>query len=333
MAVTEQIDNRHDSSLIMVTGQSNGPIIPRIDEIPNPLRPQLIEDRDKIPLVSTQQRTVLAYAGSNVIQQQLGFAAAAVTVHNATKYWWYLRDANIFVPPATVNLNVNFEIKPQSCNIEFLAPVDFPQPAVADPTSFAIFVYGDKPLAPTTVIVPPAGGGTGTDVNATIVGPLDAGDVAVKVENFPATQPVSGSVAVNNFPATQPVSGTVSANASLPSTTPYHLISLASTNANLVAAGARLLAGIIVINQNAALRFLKIFNKATAPVPGTDTPVMNIPIPANGAGANFGGGLVFVPTYPISFPLGLGFALTGGQADNDATAIGAGDVVVDFVYV
>jgi hypothetical protein len=33
------------------------------------------------------------------------------------------------------------------------------------------------------------------------------------VTNFPATQPVSGTVAVSNFPATQPVSGTVTANA------------------------------------------------------------------------------------------------------------------------
>jgi hypothetical protein len=32
----------------------------------------------------------------------------------------------------------------------------------------------------------------------------------VNVNNFPATQPVSGTVNVGNFPATQPVSGTVS---------------------------------------------------------------------------------------------------------------------------
>jgi hypothetical protein len=32
---------------------------------------------------------------------------------------------------------------------------------------------------------------------------------SVTVGNFPATQPVSGAVSVSNFPATQPVSGTV----------------------------------------------------------------------------------------------------------------------------
>jgi hypothetical protein len=34
----------------------------------------------------------------------------------------------------------------------------------------------------------------------------------VAVNNFPATQPISGSVSVSNFPATQPISGTVTAN-------------------------------------------------------------------------------------------------------------------------
>jgi hypothetical protein len=37
---------------------------------------------------------------------------------------------------------------------------------------------------------------------------------SVAVNNFPATQPVSGTVAVSNFPATQPVSGTVAATQS-----------------------------------------------------------------------------------------------------------------------
>lgn len=34
----------------------------------------------------------------------------------------------------------------------------------------------------------------------------------VEVDNFPATQPISGTVAISNFPATQPISGTVTAD-------------------------------------------------------------------------------------------------------------------------
>lgn len=56
------------------------------------------------------------------------------------------------------------------------------------------------PIVPTVPIpvVPPV-------IVATDVEPVEA-----SVVNFPATQPVSGSVAVSNFPVTQPVSGSVS---------------------------------------------------------------------------------------------------------------------------
>ena len=54
----------------------------------------------------------------------------------------------------------------------------------------------------------------------------DSGSVtSATVTNFPATQPVSGSVSVSNFPATQPVSGTVAATQG---TSPW-VTSLAST--------------------------------------------------------------------------------------------------------
>lgn len=39
-------------------------------------------------------------------------------------------------------------------------------------------------------------------------------NLEVSVQNFPTTQPISGTVAVSNFPATQPVSGTVAATQS-----------------------------------------------------------------------------------------------------------------------
>jgi hypothetical protein len=54
----------------------------------------------------------------------------------------------------------------------------------------------------------------GTNVIGTPAHPL-----AVDVENFPATQPVSGTVDVGNFPATQPVSGTVAVS-NFPATQP-----------------------------------------------------------------------------------------------------------------
>lgn len=50
-----------------------------------------------------------------------------------------------------------------------------------------------------------------TDVDAILSTQTDGTQVTA-VNNFPAVQPVSGTVAVSNFPATQPVSGTVTAN-------------------------------------------------------------------------------------------------------------------------
>jgi hypothetical protein len=53
---------------------------------------------------------------------------------------------------------------------------------------------------------------------------LDAPSLAaletISVANFPATQPISGSVSVSNFPATQPVSGTVAISGSVAVTGP-----------------------------------------------------------------------------------------------------------------
>lgn len=57
-----------------------------------------------------------------------------------------------------------------------------------------------------------SGGGGGGNVNLTGINgtaPGSGNPLFVDVTNFPATQPVSGTVSVNNFPATQPVSGTV----------------------------------------------------------------------------------------------------------------------------
>jgi hypothetical protein len=56
---------------------------------------------------------------------------------------------------------------------------------------------GAGPLTRTTVLNPVSGSTAPT------------GTQNVAVQNFPATQPVSGTVAVSNLPATQPVSGTV----------------------------------------------------------------------------------------------------------------------------
>lgn len=127
------------------------------------------------------------------------------------------------------------------------------------------------------------------------------------------------------------VSGALTANLSSTGSTAVlvnKIISAASTNAALVAAATntRRLQGFELANTSAAWRYVKIFNKGTAPTPGTDTPVMVIAVPPGGrAGLDlpFGG---------LAVASGLGVAITAGSADSDTAAVGAGDIVGTLIY-
>jgi hypothetical protein len=111
-------------------------------------------------------------------------------------------------------------------------------------------------------------------------------------------------------------------------TTPYKLISLATTNANVVKSSGGNLYSIVAIGLTSTVRYLKLYNKATAPIVGTDVPVMTIPIPANLQGA----GIAIPFTIGVNFPLGISLAITATVADNGSTAVGAGDVIINLTY-
>jgi hypothetical protein len=109
--------------------------------------------------------------------------------------------------------------------------------------------------------------------------------------------------------------------------TPYILNSAAGTNAALILTGTSGLHAFYATNTGASAAFVKLFNKATAPVVGADVPAMIIPVPAAV------GGVPGIATLPIGFngfrfALGLGIAITGGAADSDTTAVAAGQVKV-----
>ena len=102
------------------------------------------------------------------------------------------------------------------------------------------------------------------------------------------------------------------------------LSSAASTNGALVSAVARRAHRAIGANVGGSTVYLKIYNKATAPTVGTDTPMMTIALPAYTA---------FAIPLDAGVDLGLGYALTGASADNDTTAIAAGAIVgLNIVY-
>lgn len=108
--------------------------------------------------------------------------------------------------------------------------------------------------------------------------------------------------------------------------TQARLISAASTNATSVKASAAELGFIFAYNANAAVRYLKFYDKASAPTVGTDTPVATLPIPSGG-----GGFMLNIPD-GAAFPTGLAYALTTGIADADTGAVAADEISLWLGY-
>lgn len=105
---------------------------------------------------------------------------------------------------------------------------------------------------------------------------------------------------------------------------PASFISNATTTSTSVITSGCRLEKIIVVNTTGVIYYLKIFDKASAPTLGTDTPVLNIPLPGNALGAGL--------PIPVDLDLhkGLAFAITGAIALLDGSNAAVG-VAVNFV--
>jgi len=131
------------------------------------------------------------------------------------------------------------------------------------------------------------------------------------------------------------VSGTIADSNSAPivvGSTQYSLVSAASTNANNIKATGGVVYSIQVFNNGSSLGYLKLYDKATLPVPATDNLVLKstIIIP-HGSGA--GAGVVVSLPVPKKFTSGIGFAITGAIATTDATSVAASQFVVNIDYI
>jgi hypothetical protein len=109
--------------------------------------------------------------------------------------------------------------------------------------------------------------------------------------------------------------------------TPFPIVNVtASANATLIKNTATVLFGCQVGNNSTSIAYLHIFNKATAPTPGTDSAIKTLIIPGPSAGgggsnANFGPG-------GIALPLGLGITITAGIGTVDNTTIATANQIV-----
>lgn len=78
-------------------------------------------------------------------------------------------------------------------------------------------------------------------------------------------------------------------------------------------------------NAAAAVRYLKFYNKASAPTVGTDVPVITLAIPASTTFQFDLGGFIFT--------IGIAYALTTGSADADTGALTAADILgLNVIY-
>jgi hypothetical protein len=97
-------------------------------------------------------------------------------------------------------------------------------------------------------------------------------------------------------------------------------VTAASTNSALIKTGTRKLQGYVFHNIAAYTVWVKLYDKATAPVVGTDVPKLVIPVAA--------GAQVWLPKIGdgVTFTNGLGIGATKAAADTDTTVTVANDV-------
>ena len=98
-----------------------------------------------------------------------------------------------------------------------------------------------------------------------------------------------------------------------------------TTNATSAKASAGYLHQASGFNAAVTARYLKFYNKASAPTVGTDVPILTLYLPASTA---------FVFDIPgLYFSTGIAYALTTGGADNDTGALTAGDILgLNVIY-
>jgi hypothetical protein len=98
-----------------------------------------------------------------------------------------------------------------------------------------------------------------------------------------------------------------------------------TTATNLTTKKTRLLS-IDAQNNGAEAAYLRIYDKASTPSPGTDVPKMTFMLPA-------GGGKVNEKNMAMELASGFGYAITAGSGTTDATDVtNADEVVVNFEY-
>lgn len=106
------------------------------------------------------------------------------------------------------------------------------------------------------------------------------------------------------------------------------VVAAASTNSTNVKATFGQVFALSLGSVSSSAAYLKLYDKATAPTCGTDTPVARFPIPSLTTG---GVSNVAIP-YGMSFFNGIGYCLTNGIADSNSGSVAASGFTVNIWY-
>lgn len=109
--------------------------------------------------------------------------------------------------------------------------------------------------------------------------------------------------------------------------TPSFVVAANSNNSTSVKGSAGTVYSLQTSNINASTAyFIKLYDKATAPTCGTDTPVAGYVIPPSNGGNNV------QIAVGKKFTLGIGYCVVAGIANNDNTSVPAATILVNVDY-
>lgn len=151
--------------------------------------------------------------------------------------------------------------------------------------------------------------------------------VASGADNTPAATLIAVAKSIANAATSTVPVGVIDTASATGTTTSKHFVTAATINATGQKATPGQLYHCSGLNIAAYPIYIKFYDKASAPAPGTDVPILVVGVPAGAAfDRNFGKGFPF----PTS---GIAYAVVKGIGDTDATAVAAGDATVSMLYV
>jgi hypothetical protein len=151
-------------------------------------------------------------------------------------------------------------------------------------------------------------------VTAYVSGVVEGVAFGHRDENSSGLIAAIGPVTLN--PETTKKIGNVGISQSGATVTYQKFISATTTNATAVSSVPANISILHMENSGDGVRYVKFYNKASAPVVGTDVPLITIGIPAVSSSS-----FTLPALIGIDFSIGISFAITLGAADTDATPL------------